>query len=363
MQRYLRYFDWFSFIIILMLCSIGLTFVFSATYTEIQQFSIFFKKQLFGVVTGFIIYFIFCFIDYRLLSREGYIAYFLTLILLIFTTLKGHVGMGAQRWINLWIFKFQPSELIKLFLPAFFTYYFVTESHSKNYRPVNLFLKLIITTLITCLLILKQPDLGTAIVILLSSVIMLWLIGIGKRFFTCSIIFICLTAPIGWYLLKPYQKKRIEVFLGGGQKTKERYQIEQSKIAIGSGGFLGKGLLKGTQNLFHFLPESRTDFIFSVICEEWGFLGAIFVILLYCLLFFRNFYLIQKLQNIYAKLLAIGLLIHVLISTIINIAMVIGLLPIVGIPLPLISYGITNIWITLASLGWLNGIYMRRHVS
>ena len=361
MQRYLRYFDWLSFIIILMLCSAGLTFVFSATYTFACPISIFFKKQLFGVITGLLIYFIFCLVDYRILARDGYFAYYVTLILLIYTLIKGHIGMGAQRWINLFVFKFQPSELVKLFLPAFFSYYFITESHTKNYKALNLFIKLVITILITALLILKQPDLGTAIVILLSSVIMLWIIGIGKKFFTYSIIFISLIAPIAWKFLKPYQKKRIEVFLGGGEKTKERYQIEQSKIAVGSGGFLGKGLLKGTQNILRFLPESRTDFIFSVICEEWGFLGALFLLILYLILFIRNFYLIQRLHNNYAKLLATGLLIHIVISTIINLAMVIGLVPIVGIPLPLVSYGITNIWITLASLGWINGIYIKRN--
>jgi rod shape determining protein RodA len=363
MQRYLRYFDWLSFLIIILLCSVGLIFIFSATYTEMIPVSLFLKKQIFGVLTGILIYLVFSFIDYRILAREIYITYFLTLGLLIFTIIKGHVGMGAQRWINLWLFKFQPSELIKLCLPAFFTYYFVTDSHTKNYKPIKLFVKLIFITIFTSLLILKQPDLGTAIVILLTSIIMLWLIGIGKKFFSYSIIILSLSTPIIWKFLKPYQKKRIEVFLGGGEKTKERYQIEQSKIAIGSGGLLGKGLLKGTQNILRFLPESRTDFIFSVICEEWGFIGALFIIFLYCLLFFRNFYLIRKLNSIYAKLLATGLLIHILISTIINIAMVIGLLPIVGIPLPLISYGITNIWITLASLGWINGIYIKRHVS
>lgn len=361
MQRNLRYFDWFSFVIILMLCCISLTFVFSATYTIANPISIFFKKQIFGFLIGFIIYFVFCLTDYRVLTRDGYIAYYATIGLLVFTILKGHIGMGAQRWINLWLFKFQPSELIKLFLPAFFTHYFVIESHSKNYKPIRMFVSLIAITLFTSLLILKQPDLGTAIVILLSSVIMLWLIGIGKRFFTYSVLLLCISAPITWNFLKPYQKKRIEVFLGGGEKGKERYQIEQSKIAVGSGGLCGKGLLKGTQNTLKFLPESRTDFIFSVICEEWGFLGALFVILLYIVLFARNFFLIYQLSNIYAKLLALGLLIHILISTIINIAMVIGLLPIVGIPLPLISYGITNMWITLASLGWINGIYLRKN--
>src|SRR5262249_48895149 len=141
---------------------------------------------------------------------------------------------------------------------------------------------------------------------------------------------------------------------------KERYQIEQSRIAIGSGGLAGKGFLNGTQNKFQFLPESRTDFIFAVICEEWGFLGALIVIFLYAALFIRLFYVISTIKNVFAQLLAIGLIIHIVLSTLINMSMVVGLMPIVGIPLPFLSYGISNLWICFASLGWFNSIAMRR---
>ena len=210
------------------------------------------------------------------------------------------------------------------------------------------------------MLIIKQPDLGTGLIILFSSAIMIWLAGINKKFFIWSLIIFSFTAPILWKCLKPYQRKRIEVFLGAGDRKKERYQIEQSRIAIGSGGLTGKGFLNGTQNKFMFLPEGRTDFIFSVLCEEWGFIGASILILLYILLFIRLFYVINSIKNFFSQLLACGLIIHIVISTVINISMVMGLMPTVGIPLPLMSYGITHTWITFASLGWFNSIATRR---
>ena len=357
-RRYIRYFDWVSFTLIALLCGIGLMFVFSATYKPEQPFSLFFNKQLFGIVSGFFIYSICCIIDFRTLQRWGYFLYFATMLLLIFTIIKGSIGMGAQRWINLGVIKFQPSELTKLFFPAFFTYYIYTEkNHTITLRSC---LPIMIISAISALLIRKQPDLGTALIITFASTAMFWLAGLPKKFFIWSLIIIFISAPLIWQSLKPYQKQRITVFLGEGTSQKERYHIEQSQIAIGSGGLCGKGFLKGTQNKFQFLPESRTDFIFSVLCEEWGFLGAILTIGLYILLFLRFFLVIITIKNFYAQLLASGLVIHIALSTIINMGMVMGLLPIVGIPLPFMSYGISHTWITLASLGWFNGIAMRR---
>jgi len=166
--------------------------------------------------------------------------------------------------------------------------------------------------------------------------------------------------PISWKMLKPYQKKRVAVFLGYGESKKERYQIEQSQISIGSGGLLGKGILRGTQNRFSFLPERRTDFIFSVLCEELGFFGALLVILLYLLLFIRVFTIIMRIESPFIQLFAIGIVAHIFISAIINMFMVTGLLPIVGIPLPLMSYGLSNLWTTFISLGWLNSIKIQK---
>lgn len=358
-RRYFRYFDRLSFLLILTLAAIGLIFVFSATYKPEQPYSLFFKKQLFGTLTGIIIYLLFSALNYKKIMRWGYFGYFFVIGLLIFTIIKGSIGMGAQRWINLFFFKAQPSELAKLLFPLFAAYYFYTQKDNFEYVYKD-FIPVILILCISFILIIKQPDLGTALIYLFSGLLIIWFVGINKKFFIFSLIAILLTAPLSWYMLKPYQKNRIIVFLGQGDEKKERYQIEQSKIAIGSGGLYGKGFLKGTQNKLLFLPESRTDFIFSVLCEELGFLGALFTLLLYLALFIHVCSIITTITIPWVQLFAFGLIVHIILSTVINISMVIGLLPTVGIPLPLMSYGISHTWITFASLGLLNSITIRR---
>ncbi|MBN1549772.1 rod shape-determining protein RodA [Candidatus Babeliales bacterium] len=357
-RRYFRYFDWLSFGITVLLACLSLLFVFSATYRPEQPYSLFFKKQLIGFCTGLIVYFVFASIDYRSLTRFGYFMYFGVLILLAFTIIKGSIGMGAQRWINLGVIKFQPSELVKLFLPAFITYYFYTQKDIPSFTWKDFTTPLIVLCIST-FLVLKQPDLGTAIIIFALGMLMFWIAGLSRWFFIGGLILFLVSAPLSWNMLKDYQKKRIAVFLGYGDSKNERYQIEQSKISIGSGGLTGKGFLQGTQNKLAFLPESRTDFIFSVVAEEWGFVGTCILLLLYLILFIHLLLVIRELP-FFELLLATGLLTHIGLSTLINVGMVIGLLPIVGIPLPLMSYGISHTWITLASLGWLNGIIVRR---
>lgn len=358
-KKYLKHFDYYSFILTVILSFIGLFFIYSATYTSEKPISLFFKKQFFGILSGIVIYFLFCYFDYRTVQKYGYFAYYAVITVLIFTIIKGNIGLGAKRWFSIGFLKFQPSELIKLFFPLFFCYYFMFEKEN-DIPSFSTFFPIIIVLFFSVLLILKQPDLGTGLVILFSGSILLWLAGLNKKYFIWAIIICSIGAPLLWKNLKPYQKKRIEVFLGAGESKKERYQIEQSQIAIGSGGLIGKGSLKGTQNKLLFLPETRTDFIFAVICEEWGFVGAITILVLYLLLFFRCFYVISTIKNFFAQLLATGLLIPIILTTIINISMVIGLLPIVGIPLPFISYGVSHLWISFASLGCYNNIVMRR---
>ena len=369
-KRFFKCFDWISFALILILLSIGLLFVFSSTYNPSRPLSIFFKKQLFGAISGIFIYFFFVFKDLRYIGKLGYFTYFLILGSLAYIFMNGGIVMGAKRWIHLYFFKFQPSELTKLFFPIFVAYYFTKEKPLK-YRYFSQKVKNkkilfpIIILLISFLLILKQPDLGTALTILLSGLILFWFVGFDKKFFIILGLIMLISAPSLWTMLKPYQKQRILVLLGQGNTKNERYQLEQSKIAIGSGGLTGKGFLKGTQNKLAFLPEDHTDFIFSVICEEWGFLGALIVLILFCLLFVRIIFVRillvgSKSYNLFEQIISVGLLSHLMLSVCINIGMVTGILPIVGIPLPLFSYGITHLWITLASLGWLNNVSVRR---
>ncbi|MCX5924990.1 MAG: FtsW/RodA/SpoVE family cell cycle protein [Candidatus Dependentiae bacterium] len=352
--RSLRYFDWISFALTSILACIGLLCIFSATYSPECHYSIYFKKQSIGLCIGILFYFIFALYDYRILMRWGYSIYIAIIALLLFTLLKGSIGMGAQRWINLFFFKVQPSELAKLFFPACIAHHFYV--HKNNPPSFNLFMPILALLGISCPLIMKQPDLGTALIILFSGALLLWLGGIGKKFFIFVSLASLLLAPCFWHLLKDYQKKRITVFLGAGGAHKERYQIEQSIIAIGSGGLSGKGLLQGTQNKLHFLPEGRTDFIFAVLCEEFGLIGALSILMLYFLLMVRLLMTTLAIIDPYAQLLAVGLFIHILLSILINVGMVMNMLPVVGIPLPLISYGLSNLWITLTSLGWIQGI-------
>ncbi len=348
-------FDWISFIIMLFLCAVGLAFVWSATYKPDMPYSLFFRKQTFGIISGIAIYVLVSMIDFRTLMRQGYFLYFCTMALLIFTIIKGSIGMGAQRWINLGFIKIQPSELTKLFFPAFATYFLFTQQENFIYRFKD-FRVILIVLALSMLLIIKQPDLGTALILGFSALIILWLAGMDKRFFIYGALICCLCAPVLWHFLKSYQRQRITVFLGAGDMHKERYQLEQAKIAIGSGGLWGKGFLQGTQNKLLFLPESRTDFIFAVVCEETGFMGALGILFLYVFLFFHLLLAIRKLASPFSQLFAYGLLVHIMLSTFINIGMVIGLLPIVGIPLPFMSYGISNLWISFASLGAIQSV-------
>jgi len=354
-KRFFKNFDWISFFLIIAISLFGLLFIFSATYKIEKLYSIFFKKQLFGIISGISLYLFFSLVDYRQLIRFGYFLYFVVIGLLAFTIIKGSIGMGAQRWINLIFFKVQPSELSKLLLPAFIVHFLRTQKDDFNFSFKD-FIPILLTLTLNIILILKQPDLGTALILLFSGIIILWLAGIGKKFFIYSTITTLLLAPFLWAGLKPYQKNRVAVFLGQGESKKERYQIEQSHISIGSGRIFGKGFLQGTQNKFMFLPESRTDFIFSVICEELGFIGALFVIFLYMLLFIRIFLIIIKINSPFVQLFSIGIILHIIISTIVNMCMVTGLLPIVGIPLPLMSYGLSNLWTIFISLGCFHSI-------
>jgi len=365
-KRYFRYFDWINFSLTLLLVTIGLLFVFSATYKPTRPFSLFFKKQACGAISGLCIYMFFCVKDLRFLKKLCYLVYFGIIGLLLYTFLNGWLVMGAKRWIPLYFVRFQPSDLAKLFLPMFVAQYF-SKQNPKTHKPTlqksipfKTFLPPLAIIFTSFFLVLRQPDLGTALLILFSGLILLWFIGIDKKFFIISSLIVIISTPFLWTKLKPYQKQRIMVLLGQGDAKKERYQMEQSKIAIGSGGITGKGFLRGTQNKLAFLPEDHTDFIFSVICEETGFLGALFVLLLFFLLFTRIIFIIIQTNNFFNQIIAVGLLSHLMLSFCINIGMDVGILPIVGIPLPLFSYGITNLWISLASLGWLNNIAIRR---
>jgi rod shape determining protein RodA len=258
--------------------------------------------------------------------------------------------MGGKRWLNLFFFKFQPSELAKISVPISLLYYLFYYCIPNKITLYNWFIMLF-NIFGVGLLIMKQPDLGTSLIIIISNLAILFIMGLPKRIIFGGIFFFCISCPILWDHLHDYQKKRVLVFLGYGSVHKERYQLEQSKIAVGSGGLYGKGFLKGTQKNLHFLPENRTDFIFAVLAEEFGFLGVCIIIFFYFILFLFFFFQSRHIRDEYGYLLYQAMLFPFLLGIIFNISMIVGLLPVVGVPLPLMSYGITHVWSTAILFG------------
>ncbi len=334
----------FILFLIFLLFICGSIILYSATYKLDSAFSPYFLKQIFGFTSGILITIFLSKISYKKIIIWGGLFHISVILLLLFTLLKGSSAMGGQRWINLFFFKFQPSELAKVSLPVSLIYYlFYYCSNKISFYNWSI---MILNILLTGLLIMKQPDLGTALIIIISNLAILFVIGLPKRIIFSGILIISLSCPLLWNKLHDYQKKRILVFLGHGSVHKERYQLEQSKIAVGSGGFYGKGFLQGTQKNLNFLPENRTDFIFAVLAEEFGFIGVFIILSFYCILFLFFFFQSRQITEDYGYLLYQSMLFPFMLGVIFNIGMIIGLLPVVGIPLPCMSYGITHIWST-----------------
>lgn len=336
----------------LALVSIGFISLYSATYggsqTRLQKQSIFY-------LVGLVIFFIFSNIKIKTLKIYSYQIYFISLFLLILVEITGFIGMGAQRWLNLYIFNLQPSELMKIALVLFLARFF-HDFHEFKSKFHLLFA--VIAVLIPTVLILKQPDLGTACIILSQSAAIFFAAGVSIRFFI-AIASLCAAAiPIIWFFfLHQYQKQRIFTFfnpeadpLGAG------YHIIQSKIAIGSAGIWGKGFLNGTQSHLNFLPEKQTDFIFSVICEEFGFLGAFLLWATFLSIINHTLITSSYTKDTFSRLISVGFASIIFVYVFTNTAMTIGALPVVGIPIPVISYGGTSVVSFFLMLGIINSV-------
>ena len=280
--------------------------------------------------------------------------YLLGLLFLLLVLFAGEVSKGAQRWLDLWVVKFQPSELLKLGVPMALCWLFASVSTiPRGWKFVLALILLAVPVMIVAL----QPDLGTAILIAMSGLFVIFLAGLHWFWMSFALISAVLLLPVVWHLMFDYQKQRVIAFfnpesdpLGVG------YHIIQSKIAIGSGGVWGKGWLQGSQSQLDFIPERATDFVFAVLSEEFGFAGICVLILLYLLVVFRGFAISLQAADEFGRLLAGAFILTFFLSFFVNISMVSGLLPVVGVPLPLISYGGTSIVIMLASFGILMAI-------
>ena len=328
--------DYFLILIVILIGSIS---VFAIYSTEGGNFSYYTKNHLIRLLFFFSMFLILSFIRILTWYRFAYFFYLIALILLILVLFFGISASGSTRWLDLYFLNLQPSELMKVAIIVCFARYY-HRIQSIDIQSYKFLLQPIILLVIPCYLVIHQPDLGTAILIAGSGIAIIWLAGLNIKYFVYSGLLLLVSLPFAISILKPYQKSRILTFfnpdrdpLGAG------YQIIQSKIAIGSGGFFGKGFLKGTQSYLEFLPEKHTDFIFTLFSEEFGFLGSIILLLLYILLIYRIISIGFFTRSFFSRLYCFGFATALFIYVFVNIAMVLGLLPIVGAPLPIMSYG------------------------
>jgi len=339
---------------IMLLITAGLIILYSASNQSLRVV----EQQALHIGCAMIIMFFFAQISPAAYQRWAFWAYGIGVILLVAVLVVGHIGKGAERWLNVGFFRFQPSEMLKLALPMYLARYYHKIHLPLTLKPI---LVSAIIILLPALLTAKQPDLGTAILLVIAGSSVLLLAGLSWRFISMLILLLGMAAPVIWYMLHDYQRQRVLTFLdperdplGAG------YHIIQSKIAIGSGGFFGKGWLNGTQSHLHFLPEHSTDFIFAVCGEEFGFVGSVILILLFMAIIFRGLYITIKAQDTFTRLLAGSLTLTFFVSFFVNMGMVTGILPVVGLPLPLVSYGGSSMVTLMASFGILMSIQTHR---
>ena len=345
-QKVKRLDIWLILCILLLGC-VGTVSMYSSDGGE---FSYYTKNHIIRFTVFFLMMLVFSFIRIKFWHSLGYFFYFVVILLLIYASLYGITVSGSKRWINLYFVNLQPSELMKIAIIICFAKYYHRKQISNVNKLKNLLIPIIIL-IIPILLVLSQPDLGTSILIALSGIVVIWLSGVNIKYFIYFSLALIVSAPFAISFLKPYQKLRILTFfnpdrdpLGAG------YQIVQSKIAVGSGGLVGKGFLKGTQNYLEFLPEKHTDFIFTLFSEEFGFLGSLLLLLIYSIMIYRIISIGYISRNFFGKLYCYGFGSAIFIYVVVNMSMVLGLLPIVGSPLPIMSYGGSSMLATMIGL-------------
>lgn len=341
---------------------IGVINLYSATHTSAFEGSAaFFRNQIIFACVGIVMMVVFIVIDYRNLERFAYIAYIVNILLLVAVLVLGHSASGARRWLSLGFMKFQPSEFMKLTMVWALVRFFNSDRNLNGYTLQELTIPFAMVGL-PALLIIAQPDLGTAMMHVLVGFTIFLFVGIQKRSLITLITIAVISVPVVYsFVLKDYQKKRVLTFIDPSRDPKgSGYNSLQSKIAVGSGQFFGKGFMKGTQTQLNFLPEHHTDFIFSVFGEEHGFLGAGFLVLLYTLLFYAGVRISSKARDKLGALLAMGCVAILFWHAFINMGMVIGVMPVVGVTLPFMSYGGTSIILNFILIGFIQNVAVRR---
>lgn len=357
--------DFNLIIVILALNVIGLINLYSATHGPTSDdVASLFIAQLMWLAVGWTVFFVVTLIDYSVVSRIGIIIYTLNLMAILYVTFFGKVALGAQRWIDLGFFRYQPSETMKLALIMMMAKILCTKNtHGPGMGFKEMFVPLV-ALFIPVGLVMEQPDLGTAMMLLAIGGSMMIFVKIKRVILASFVVLGIIAIPIAWkFVLHDYQKNRVLTFISPTSDPRGTgYNSIQSKIAVGSGRFFGKGFMKGTQSQLEFLPERHTDFIYSVLSEEHGFVGSLAAIGLFCFLFLTGIRIASYARDKMGALLVVGVLCYIFWHMFVNIGMVIGLLPIVGVPLPILSYGGSSMLTTMAGLGLISSVAYRRYL-
>ena len=351
--------NWSMVLLVTLLCGIGFSMLYSAANGSWDPWAM---RQLIRFGIGLLLMIGAALVDIRHWMRLAYPIYFVALALLGAVDMVGADAMGAQRWLDLKVIQLQPSEIMKVALVLALARYFHGIGPEQIGRITVIFAPLLLVVA-PVLLVLKQPDLGTAIVLLASGGALFFLAGVRLWKFAAVLVLGLAAVPLGWHFLHGYQKARILTFLDPERDPLGTgYHILQSKIALGSGGILGKGFLEGTQSHLNFLPEKATDFVFTMLAEEFGIIGGLALLSLYVLLIIYGIAVALSARNQFGRLVAMGLTITFFLYVFVNIAMVMGLIPVVGVPLPLVSYGGTALLSILFALGLVLSVYVHRDV-
>ncbi len=362
-RRIFQYFDWTLFALVMCICAIGIINIYSTGFSLSDSQTPLYVKQLQWVVFGMILMVTAYLVDYRVINQAAYVIYGLSILSLIYVALFGHTANGAQRWISFGFIMFQPSEFMKVTIIIVLARYF--DDHKSN-EPYLLRELLIPFFLIAapCLLILKQPDLGTALMIAIIAASIVLFIGMNWKSIAIASFGALVALPLAWvFILKDYQKDRLRTFLSPEtDPLGTGYHIIQSMIAVGTGGLFGKGFLNGSQTQLKFLPEQQTDFVFSVFAEEWGFIGCLILMVMFISLIIWGLKIALHSKDLLGTILAFGITALIGWEMMINLGMVLGLLPVVGIPLPFISYGGSAMASLLAAIGLLMNVSVRRFI-
>lgn len=363
MSRYVRFrdFDWVLLTFVLIICVLGITEIYSATLNT--KFAGVHVKQIYWVLAGIVVMFVASFINYQTLLENTWWMYVASIVALVAVVIFGKTYLGAKRWIDLKLFHFQPSEWVKLVMILAMAKYFA-DYHERE-LPFRELMKAGLIVGVPMLMVLKQPDLGTSLTYVPVAIMAVFLGGMKFRHAAILLVIAGILMPAMWHWgLKPYQKERLTTFVSPEADAKGAgYQVIQSLVAVGSGGIWGKGTTKGSQTQGQFLPVTHTDFVFAAWCEEHGFVGAMLVLLLYFMVLMRLIHNAQTAPDRAGTFVVMGVVAILLFHVLVNVGMVVGFMPVTGIPLPFMSYGGSSVLFMFLALGIVMNVRMRRFVN